>query len=167
MTANDNGYARAGEADVLRLVRRLPAPIERVFAAWSSAAALARWFVCAPAWTATVTSDFRVGGQYRVEMRQGDRLVGVAAGEYREIDPPRKLVFTWRSEGRVGVRHSVVTIELRAVGDATELSLMHDLAPTTPAGRAHAEGWDGCLASLQRYVTDATEEAERSSHENG
>jgi uncharacterized protein YndB with AHSA1/START domain len=165
MSANDNGYAHAdGEANVLRLWRRLPVPIERVFGAFGSAAALSRWFRCSPRWTTTATSDFRVGGRYRVEMREGERLVGVASGEYREITPPRRLVFTWASEGRIGVRDSLVTIELRAVAGATELSLVHDLAPTTPAGRAHAEGWEGCLASLTRYVTgESTDEG--SSHD--
>ena len=138
--------------DVLQLKRILPAEIRRVFAAWTNADALARWFVCSPEWTATTTNDFRVGGKYRIEMHSGQRMVGVASGEYREIDAPRRLVFTWTSEGRIGVRDSLVTIELKTVGNKTELSLTHDIAPQTPEGRSHAEGWEGCLTSLERYL---------------
>jgi uncharacterized protein YndB with AHSA1/START domain len=147
--------------DVLELKRVLPAAIDRVFAAWSQADALARWFACAPDWTATATSDFRVGGRYRIEMRSGGRVVGAASGEYRVIEPPRRLVFTWTSEGRVGVADSVVSIELKAIGAGTELSLTHDLAPDSAAGRAHAEGWQGCLANLARFL-ESTEQRSRS-----
>ncbi len=142
-------------ADVLQLKRVLPADIHRVFDAWRTAEAMSRWFVCDHDWTATATNDFRVGGKYRVEMRNGERTVGVASGEYREIDPPRRLVFTWRSEGPVGIDHSIVTIELKALGAKTELSLRHDIAPETPPGRAHAEGWRGCLANLEQYLENS------------
>lgn len=138
--------------EVLHLKRILPAEIRRVFDAWTNADALARWFVCSPEWTATTTNDFRVGGKYRIEMRTGRTLVGVASGEYLEIEAPRRLVFTWTSEGRIGVRDSLVTVELKAVGGKTELSLTHDIAPPTPEGRAHAEGWEACFTSLERYL---------------
>jgi uncharacterized protein YndB with AHSA1/START domain len=144
------------KANVLRMKRVLPADIRRVFAAWSSAAAMSRWLVCTRDWTPTATNDFRVGGKYRVEMRSGTRTVGVASGEYWEIEPPRRLVFTWTSEGNIVVRDSVVTIELRAMGAQTELLLTHDLDPETDAGRAHAEGWEGCLANLERYLEGAS-----------
>jgi len=140
------------KTDVLEIKRRLPADIGRVFAAFSSADMLARWFVCAPDWTATATNDFRVGGKYRIEMRSGGRLVGAASGEYREIMPPYRLVFTWASEGGVSVSDSVVTIELKAIGAQTELLLIHDVAPDTVAGRAHAAGWRGCLESLENLL---------------
>ncbi len=140
------------KTNVIEMKRRLPADIGRVFAAWSSADMLARWFVCAPDWTATATNDFRVGGKYRIEMRSGDRLVGAASGEYREIAPPYRLVFTWASEGGISVSDSVVTIELKAIGSETELLLIHDVAPDTTAGRAHAAGWRGCLESLDRLL---------------
>jgi uncharacterized protein YndB with AHSA1/START domain len=137
---------------VLQMKRILPADIEQVFEAWSSAEQMSRWFVCDPAWRPTATNEFRVGGKYRVEMRNGDRTVGVASGEYREIERPHRLVFTWTSEGRIGVAHSVVTIELRSIGTQTELSLTHDLLPGSAAGRAHAEGWLGCLGNLETYL---------------
>jgi uncharacterized protein YndB with AHSA1/START domain len=139
-------------AVAVHIRRVLPADIRRVFAAWSSATAMSRWFACDSTWQATATSDFQVGGRYRVEMRHGDRVVGIVYGEYKEIQPPHRLVFTWTSEGRIGVRNSLVTIELKRIGAHTELSLVHDLAPESPEGRAHAEGWEGCLSNLERYV---------------
>ncbi len=141
---------------VLEMRRLLSADVHRVFAAWSSAELLARWFVCAPEWTATATNDFRVGGRYRIDMFSGGRPVGSASGEYREIEPPHRLVFTWTSEGGVTVANSVVTVELRAVGSRTELLLTHDIAPGSEAGRAHAAGWRGCLASLERLLGRST-----------
>jgi len=86
-------------------------------------------------------------------MRSGGQLVGTASGEYRLIEPPRRLVFTWTSEGNVGVRDSLVTIELTPLGSRTELRLTHDLAPDSPEGRAHAAGWQGCFDNLERWLS--------------
>lgn len=135
----------------VRLTRLLPADIERVFAAWSEAEALSRWFVVEPGWTATASNDFRVGGTYRVEMRRGDGSVFLCWGEYVEIDPPRRLVFTWNSAAPA-IRGSRVTIELASVGSSTELTLLHERLPDTAEGRAHAAGWEGSLTSLGRFL---------------
>ncbi|MCU1281612.1 MAG: putative glutathione S-transferase-related transrane protein [bacterium] len=140
-------------ANMMEIKRLLPADVRRVFAAWSNAEALSRWFICAPEWTATTSVDFRVGGAYRIEMRSGGRTIGKASGQYLEIDPPRRLVFSWTSEGGVGVRDSVVTVELKAIGAQTELTLTHNIAPHTPEGRAHAAGWHACFASLERLLS--------------
>lgn len=135
------------------IVRRvLPADVARVFEAWSSAEAMSRWFVVDPGWTAKATNDFRVGGKHRVEMDRGDGTIFVAFGEYLEIDPPRRLVFTWNS-AIPAVRNSVVTIGLKPVGTMTELTLTHELLPDTGEGRAHGAGWEGSLVNLERYLT--------------
>jgi uncharacterized protein YndB with AHSA1/START domain len=131
--------------------RLLPADVGRVFEAWSSAEAMSRWFVVDPGWTVKATNDFRVGGKYRVEMRQNDGTVFLALGEYVEIAPPRKLVFTWGSALPV-IERSLVTIELRQVGSGTELTLTHENLPDTDEGRAHSVGWEGTLSSLERYL---------------
>ncbi len=135
----------------VRVKRTLPADVARVFAAWSSAEAMSRWFVVEPGWTAKAANDFRVGGTYRVEMRRSDGTVFVAWGEYLEIDPPRRLVFTWNS-ALPAIQQSRVTVELASVGSSTELTLIHELLPDTDEGRAHAVGWEGSLANLERYL---------------
>lgn len=137
----------------VQVKRLLPADVGRVFEAWRSAEAMSRWFVVEPSWRAEATNDFRVSGKYRVEMRRGDGTVFVAWGEYLEIDPPRRLVFTWNS-AMPAVQRSRVTIELASVGWSTELTLIHELLPDTDEGRAHAIGWEGSLANLERYVAN-------------
>jgi len=140
------------KAPSLRVKRLLPAEVNRVFDAWKRADAMSRWFACDPGWTATATNDFRVGGKYRIEMRCGDDTLGVASGEYLEVDPPHRLVFTWSSEGRVNVTNSVVTVDLKESGALTELTLTHDLDPGTAVGRAHSGGWEGALTKLEGYL---------------
>jgi uncharacterized protein YndB with AHSA1/START domain len=137
---------------VVRVTRVLPAPIDRVFAAWSSAAMLSRWFVVDPGWTAKAACDFREGGKYRVEMHRPDGTVFVCFGEYLEIAPPRRLVFTWSSSPIV-VTNSRVTLELAPSGTGTALTLTHELLPDDDVGRAHASGWDGTLANLERSLS--------------
>jgi uncharacterized protein YndB with AHSA1/START domain len=135
----------------VRVTRVLPADIHRVFDAWSSAEAMSKWWVVEPSWKAKVASDFRVGGKYRVEMHRDDGTVFVAWGEYLAIEPPRRLVFTWHSAAPA-IQNSKVTIELTRVGASTELTVIHELLPDTPEGRAHAIGWEGTLAVLANHL---------------
>lgn len=136
----------------VRVTRLLRAEIARVFDAWSDAERMARWFVVDAGWTAKATNNFHVGGKYRIEMHRTDGTVFLAHGEYLEIDPPRRLVFTW-SSAVPAIERSVVTIELSPKGSAsTELTLVHDLLPDTDEGRAHSIGWEGSLDNLERHL---------------
>jgi uncharacterized protein YndB with AHSA1/START domain len=140
----------------LRIERLLRADIERVFEAWSNVEQLSRWFGCPSSRAAEASSDFRVGGAYRLHMHDGEQTIGVAHGRFLAIDPPRRLVLTWCSEGRVRVDASTVTIELEPVGEHTLLRLTHDLDPHTPAGIAHTRGWHGSLDGLEQWLTETT-----------
>jgi uncharacterized protein YndB with AHSA1/START domain len=141
-------------ATSLRLQRLLPASVTRVFEAWSRPELMARWFVVEPSWKGKATADFRVGGRYRVEMDRGDGTIFVAFGEYLEIIPPRRLVFTW-SSAVPAVTGSVVTVELAPFGEDTQLTLTHELLPDTEEGRAHAVGWEGTLGNLHRHLSQS------------
>lgn len=93
------------------------------------------------------------GGTYRVEVREGSS----ARGEYVELDPPNRVVFTWGWEAPgspVPPGSSTVEVTLASEGSGTRLTLVHrDL----PAGEVvqHAEGWDYFLPRLQEAAAGA------------
>ena len=79
----------------LTIVRRLDAPRELVFQAWTDPVHL-QWFAnpTHPPHE-LITVDLRVGGAWRLQMIENEDKAYVTGGIYREIVPPEKLVFTW------------------------------------------------------------------------
>src|SRR5262245_45306073 len=123
-------------AKPLVIKRMLKAERARVFSALIDPVKMAKWFYGREPGPARVTCDVRVGGQSSIGM-SGDKQKCVPRGEYLEIVPPEKLVFTWSVDGLV--TNSKVTIELIARGRETELVLTHELPADVVEG--HREGW--------------------------
>ena len=118
------------EGPVLRLERTFDAPLEEVFAAWTSPEVLRRWWAAGPRWECTGTEvDLRVGGRHRLGMRESpEQPPYVVGGEYPEVDPPARLVYTWTWEGdpgsEEGSRDSIVTVRLLPAGSGTTVELV-------------------------------------------
>ena len=128
----------------IEIRRRLPAPVEEVFRWWTEADRLREWM--SPVGTVEAEVDLRVGGSLRIVMR-GDGRVIDHVGEYVEIDPPRRLVFTWVS-AFTGAEPSLVTVELEPEGEgATQLRLVHSQLPESIAA-SHRDGWGAMLDRL-------------------
>jgi uncharacterized protein YndB with AHSA1/START domain len=89
----------------------------------------------------SATLDPRPGGLYRVEVIPNN----TAVGEFVEVDPPRRLVFTWGWEpggnGTEPPGSTRIEIELVPNGDGTTLRFRHEL-PSAAAADSHAVGWD-------------------------
>ena len=132
--------------------RLLKARRERVFEAWTHPELMARWFFTAEGWTAAITSDLKVGGRYEVAMRDAKGGTHTQFGQYREIVPVSRLVFTWNCP-ELEVVDSVVTVDLADHGDRTELVLTHELPPDPKIRRGHEEGWGGCLGNLEKMLS--------------
>lgn len=133
----------------LEVTRRIRADREAVFRAWTEPDAMREWFCPEGGFVEDAESDPVVGGRYRIAMRMPHGL-SVATGVYREIDPPRRLVFTWRWEAGEGPKEgeTLVTIELTARGAETELRLRHEGFATEDAREGHAQGWSSALVRL-------------------
>src|SRR5215210_6581207 len=87
------------ESDTALVVRRtIDASREKVFAAWTDAASMGKWMRPGPSSDARAKLDVRVGGRFEIDMI-GDGTVYHHEGEYLTVDPPRKLAFTWISDG--------------------------------------------------------------------
>src|SRR3954467_14261328 len=84
---------------VLEVRRLIRAPRQRVFDAWTKAEELKAWHAPGPLTVSLAEIDLRVGGAYRIHMQAPDGSEHRASGVYREIDPPRKVVYTWGWDG--------------------------------------------------------------------
>lgn len=132
-------------------VRRvIPATPARVYEAWTNPVMLAAWFAPTAEHRVIVhEADARVGGTYCLEMVHPNGGRNTATGEYRELIPGRRLVFTWRWAEREGMDDTLVTVDLRPDGAHTEVVLVHTLFHTEQDAANHEKGWIGCLSRLQ------------------
>ena len=136
---------------ILCLRRILPATPQEVFDAWTDPESLGEWLCPGAMVLAEVRLDVRVGGQFSFVMKgaNGDLL---HTGEYREIQSPRKLVFTWRSAGTYG-KDTLVTVEFHPHEGETELVLTHEWLPDETAAESHTQGWRSVVDKLHTYLS--------------
>jgi uncharacterized protein YndB with AHSA1/START domain len=125
------------------------APPDRVFAAWTDTAQLAEWYGPEGMKAEIFANDLTVGGQYSLVMKSAEGEYHLS-GEYEEIDPPRKLVFTWK--WKTSDETTRVTIELRPEGDGTHLRLTHTGFAEAEQASSHNQGWSSSLNDLERYL---------------
>jgi uncharacterized protein YndB with AHSA1/START domain len=135
----------------VELFRVLKAKPERVFDAWTKPDLMARWFFPMATWTANIESDLRVGGRWAVDMREPTGNLHRQFGEYREVTPTSRLVFTWSCPD-LGVVDSIVTVTLEPHERGTALTLSHQLPPDPKIRAEHEGGWNGCLGNLATFV---------------
>jgi len=128
----------------IELEHRVGAPRARAWAAWTESEQLARWW-----WHwlpgTTIAADARAGGSYRFENPEAG--FGVA-GEYLELEPFERLVFTWRwiDDGVEASIADTVTVRFADDGGGTIVTVEH---VTDAAGAADYElGWRDTLERI-------------------
>jgi uncharacterized protein YndB with AHSA1/START domain len=136
------------------LIRRIAARPAVVFEALVSAEGIQSWWGPddRPATSAEV--DARVGGGFRVSFRTADGLEHECAGEFLAIEPPERVLMSWRwtRNGQIEEysKESRVEIRLRAIATGTELTLVHSGLSDENSARSHEGGWGGALEKLVR-----------------
>ena len=137
--------------EIKRFINAVPA---RVYDAWTDLAQLRQWFGPENVRTRNLTADVRVGGKYRWDLTSPEGEEMSAFGEYKELVPGKKIVFTWQwDDDEVWAnRTSVVTIELFERGDGTELRLRHEQLPSEESRDRHSEGWNSLLDGLEQFL---------------
>ncbi|HWA81688.1 MAG TPA: SRPBCC domain-containing protein [Acetobacteraceae bacterium] len=135
------------EKPSLTLVRRIKAPPARIYAAWTEPARMARWWGPDAGPVLSAEADPRPGGRFRVVFQTLDGETHDCRGVYREVEPDRKLVFTWQWVSKPD-RESLVTVELRPIPEGTELTLTHAQFHDETVRDRHRVGWSGALEKL-------------------
>ena len=135
----------------LTVVRSLKAGPEKVWQALTEPALLGQWMGPSDEFRTLAETDLRVGGRYRFLMRGPNGAEHDVGGTYLEIVPNRRLVYTWAWKS-TPERESRVTVELRPAGEGTQLTLCHEQFHDEEARTQHEQGWNGCLARLEKLV---------------
>ena len=140
-------------ARVLRIERTFDAPVERVFEAWTSEEVLRRWLHGMRGWeTPTAEVELKVGGRIRIVMRDpsGGAEAG-ATGEYRVVEPPHRLVFTWVWDDQPE-RPQLIELEFAERDGATTVLMTNSSIPTDERRESQRRGWNICFDNLERVL---------------
>ena len=143
---------------IVRVTRRFHVPSERVFDAWLDPELIGRWMFgpdLRDEQVVRIAVDPRVGGKFSFLVRRGQLEID-HVGTYREIDRPRRLVFTWGIAGESS-DESVVSIDIAPRESGCELVLTHEMDPKWRdyATRTQA-GWTKMLAALAATKQNTT-----------
>jgi uncharacterized protein YndB with AHSA1/START domain len=139
----------AGESIVSEIV--IDASAERIFDALTIPEQRLAWWGGGSAIfkTESVDSDLRVGGKWEMRGMTGERPFSIT-GEYREIDRPRTLAFTWSPSWSPEAAGSLVRFELIERGGATLVRITHS-GLTAEAAKVHS-GWGNILGWLKAHA---------------
>lgn len=139
-------YGALVEPATLKMQRRLPGPVERVWAHLTESDLRRRWL-------ASGEMELKAGAPFELTWRNGElsdppgaRPEGFSAehsmsSRIVEVDPPRKLVFTWGESGEV-------SFELEPDGDKVLLTLIHRRLPDRNMTLMVGAGWHAHLDVL-------------------
>jgi len=143
------------EKTSLEIKRFINAPPARVYKAWTDPAELQRWFGPEDVRTIKIDADVRIGGKYRWDLQKQDGEEWSCLGEYRELVPGKKIVFTWKwdDDENWAEHNSVVTVELSDRDGGTEVRLVHEKLPSEESRDRHNQGWNSVLDRLGKFVT--------------
>src|SRR5689334_1793977 len=134
----------------LRIERTFSAPAQAVFDAFTSEEVMRRWWHAAQDWeTPEAEVDLRVGGEVRVVMRdphKGEDYGG--GGRYTEVDPPRRLAFTWIWDH--DSTRSLIEIDFEERDGETRERFTHTGLLDEATVRDHEDGWTRCFDNLER-----------------
>lgn len=133
--------------------RQIRATRAFLYQAWTDPARFIRWFG-PQAWAVERCEiDARPGGSWRAWLKRGDGAGICVGGVYTEVEPERRIVFTWDNDeqGRPTDGTSLVTVTFVEVADGVEVSITHRELSTAQAVDIDV-GWNSALDSLEDYA---------------
>ena len=145
--------AQTGTGHTVKLHRVLKAKPERVFRAFTDAAAMAKWlppngFTCK-----VHELDAKVGGRYRMSFTNFSTGKSHAfGGEYLEVVENERLRYTDKFEDPNMPGEITTTVDIKAVSVGTELNIEQKGIPEALPVEACYLGWEDSLRLLTLLV---------------
>jgi uncharacterized protein YndB with AHSA1/START domain len=147
---------RASDDDTVKQIEdtlvqeiQIKRPAEKIFEAMTNPNELVKWWRVEGKFRITrMESDFSVGGKWRMHLIGGGGTETVVSGEFREIERPHLVVFTWIREDAV---ETLVQWDLQEKDGVTTVRVTHS-GLTTESLRRRNDGWPMILGLLQAHV---------------
>jgi uncharacterized protein YndB with AHSA1/START domain len=126
-------------------------PAEKIFEAMTNADELVKWWRVEGKFQITqMESDLRPGGKWKMRLIGGRGTETVVSGEFRTVDRPHLLVFTWIRETE-DATETLVRWELAEKDGVTTVRVTHS-GLTTESLRRRNDGWPMILGLLHAYM---------------
>jgi uncharacterized protein YndB with AHSA1/START domain len=148
--------------------RWFQAPIELAFRAFVEPSLLEQWFCPSPEVALRVEHcDVRAGGRYRFVFYFPPGRAVPVVGEYRIVEPPDRLVFTWTWEepDPWASVETIVSVQFVARDGGTEVRVNHTQLSTREIKETHESGWQATLEHLDAVL--AQQSGDRSKRPEG
>lgn len=144
----------------IHAVVEIAAPPERVFQALTDPDELVAWWGSPDTYQTTAwEADLRVGGTWRSRGHGHDGKPFSVCGEYLEVDPPRRLAYSWQYDWNPG-HVTTVRYQLDPIPGGTRLTVRHEgFAGHMDSCSSHAAGWERVLGWLDGHVARRARDA--------
>jgi len=131
----------------------IDAPAGRVFDAFADPAERVKWWSAPDGRfrTTHMESDLRRGGKWSMGGVRPDGSAFTVKGEYRAVERPALLAFTWLPDWQGDGTESLVQVEFMEANGSTRVRLTHSGLATDSSRTSH-RGWPEILSRLQAYV---------------
>ncbi len=142
----------------LVITRVFDAPRELVFQAWTDLEQLAAWSAPDTFTTVHVEGDLRPGGKWRMGMRSDAYGEFWNHGEWREITPPERLIFTtsWEETDGRPEHEMLITVTFTDLDRKTEMTFHQAVFMHDQSRDSHRDGWTECFDKLDAHLEAVT-----------
>jgi len=148
-------------ADPIIIEGYFAATPEKVFQAWTDSDIVMKWFGPAPNSLHSAKIDLRPGGAWQfLKSKDQEKSVGFE-GEYLDIQPGERLVFTWfkiilyANGERESTPKSQVEIIFTAKGNGTNVRLSHSAVQNEEMRRGFAGGWEFAFNTMSALFSNS------------
>ena len=143
---------------VLELTREFAAPRELLFRAWTTAEMAKRWWGCTEFPASHMEMDARPGGRWRGCLRSDEGAEIWLGGEFVELNPPGRLVFTFVREAvpAIGIERveTRVTLVFTERAGRTSMSFRQEFFTSVALRDSHETGWSTGMTRLEGILSE-------------
>lgn len=141
----------------LEMRRTLPAAPSLTFDAFTDPNQLRRWWGPEGFTIPSLEFDPRVGERYRIEMQPPEGDAFYLTGEFREVDRPNRLAYTfWWEDPDPDDVETLVDLSFRDLGESTEVVFAQGPFKTEARRALHRDGWTDTFDKLEEVLSSKT-----------